>query len=194
MIPCNVSPTPVAKAFKVNWKKELTTPMGIAAGFAATAACGIVRVGAAEVVVFEFDVADWVMFLPGDVEIEGSEVAGLMIGMLFAESGAEESRIIPVLGSLTPKAFVFNDPAERTSLAALAAGVTEVAGVAGLNSTRFWPTEVVLKLRRYPSAIKFGFVPDRTSMRTRAKAIKDVTKGNRAEGRNLIDDILASQK
>ena len=144
MIPCNVSPTPVAKAFRVNWKRELITPMGIAAGFAATVACGMVRVGAAEVVVFEFDVADWVMFLLGDVEIEGSEVAELMIGMLFAESGAEESRIIPVLGSLAPKASVFNNPAERTSLAALAAGVTEVAGVAGLNSTRFWPTEVVL--------------------------------------------------
>ena len=139
-----MSPTPVAKAFKVNWKRELTTPIGIAAGFAATVDCGIVRVGAAEVVVFEFDVADWVMFLLGDVEIEGSEVAELMIGMLSAESGAEESRIIPALGSLAPKAFVFDNPAERTSLAALAAGVTEVAGVAGLNSTRFWPTEVVL--------------------------------------------------
>jgi hypothetical protein len=112
VIPFNVSSTPVAKAFKVNWKRELTTPMGIAAGFAATAACGMVRVGAAEVVVFEFDVADWVLFLLGDVEIEGSEVAGLMIRMLFVESGAEESRIIPVLGSLAPKAFVPNNPAE----------------------------------------------------------------------------------
>jgi hypothetical protein len=72
----------------------------------------MVRVGAAEVVVFEFDVADWVMFLLGDVEIEGSEVAELMIGILFAESGVEESRIIPVLGSLASKAFVFNNPAE----------------------------------------------------------------------------------
>lgn len=42
--------------------------------------------------------------------------------------------------------------------------------------------------------MEFGFVPDKTSTRTRAKAIEEKTKGKRAESRNLSNDILASQR
>ena len=76
------------------------------------------------------------MFLLGAAEFGDSEVPELEIAVLFAESRAEELTIIPVLDNLAPKAFVLNS-AERTSLAALAVGATEVTGVAGLISTRF---------------------------------------------------------
>src|SRR5258708_4243262 len=131
--------------------------MGIAAGFAATAACGIVRVGTAADVEFKFDVADCVMFLFGAVETEEFKFAGHVIAVLeFAEFGAGELRTIDrleiKLESLVPSVFALNSSAERTSLAAFVAGVTEVAGAAGLNSTRFWPTEVVLNCEYMYSA------------------------------------------
>lgn len=77
------------------------------------------------------------------VESEEFKLAGLVIAVLerFAEFKADVLRTIDRLeitfDSLAPSAFVFNTSAKRTSRAAFAAGVTEVAGVAGLNSTRF---------------------------------------------------------
>jgi len=53
--------------------------MGIAAG-STTAACGIVRVGAA--VEFEFDVADCVMFLFDAAEVEEFKFVELVIEVL----------------------------------------------------------------------------------------------------------------
>ena len=55
----------------------------------------------------------------------------------------------------------------------------------------------LLTLRRKPSGIDSGFVPEKTNMSTRAKATDERTKGKKAEGRNFIElsaDILASQK
>jgi hypothetical protein len=72
-----------------------------------------------------------------------------VIAGLFVESGVEELIIIPVLDSLAPKAFVLDKSAERTSLAGLAVGAVDIAGVAGLNSTKFWPTEVVLNFEHH---------------------------------------------
>ena len=61
--------------------------MGIAAGFT-TAACGIVRVGAAADVEFEFAVADCVMFLFDAAEVEEFRFIGLVIEVLgFAAFG-----------------------------------------------------------------------------------------------------------
>lgn len=105
--------------------------MGIAAGFDGTAACGITRVGAVEDVEFEFDVADIEMFTFGEVEMEVLE---------FDELKTAELAIID-------RPEIRFDSAVRTSLTAFAAGVAVVAGAAGLISTRFRPTEVVLNCR-----------------------------------------------
>lgn len=126
--------------------------MGIAVEFADTAACGITSVGAAEVVEFEFDVADIEMFAFGEAEIEEFKFVELEIDVLeFVELGTEELAIIDPLeikvDTLSRNVFNFNISAERTSLAAFAADAAVVAGVAGLNSTKFWPTEVVLNCR-----------------------------------------------
>lgn len=126
--------------------------MGIAAGFADTAACGITSVGAAEVVEFEFDVADIEMFAFAEAEIEEFKFVELEIDVLeFVELGTEELAIIDPLeikvDTRSRNVFKFNISAERTSLAAFAVDAAVVAGVAGLNSTKFWPTEVVLNCR-----------------------------------------------
>jgi hypothetical protein len=122
----------------------------MADGFAAVAACGITRVGTVEDDVFELAVADWETFTFGEAELEEFKFGEFEADMLeFAET--EELAIIDrleiELDNLAASIFIFGNSAERTSLPAFAAGVTEVAGVAGLNCTRFWPRFVVLNCK-----------------------------------------------
>ena len=88
------------------------TAMGIAAGFT-TAAWGIVRVGAAADVEFEFDVADCVMFLFDAAEVEEFRLVELVIEVLeFAAFGLDWFKTIErleiKLANLAPNAFVRN--------------------------------------------------------------------------------------
>lgn len=92
--------------------------MGIAAGFGVPEVCGIARTGGDDDVEVEFEVADIEMFTFGEPEIDEFEFVGVEMDVL-----------------------------EPISLTEFAAGLVVVAGVAGLNCTRFWPNEVVLNYR-----------------------------------------------
>jgi hypothetical protein len=123
--------------------------MGIAPGASETAACGITRVGAAEDVVFEFDVAACEMFALGAVEIEEFKFGELDMEVLaLVESGevAMIDRFEIKFESLAPNPSA-STSAERTSRAAFAAGVADVTALAGLIWMRFLPTLVVLNCR-----------------------------------------------
>ena len=116
------------------------SPIGIAIGVVGPATCGMARVGAVEddEFVFEFDVAEVVIFKLGEVEFEVSGFLELKTFKLVMD-----------------RFEVKLDSADRTSRAAFVADATAagdatgVAGLIGLISTRFWPTEVVLNYKYY---------------------------------------------
>lgn len=124
--------------------------MGIAPGTSDTAACGRTRVGVAEDVVFEFDVADCETFALGAVEIEEFKFGELDMEVLaLVETGecAMIDRFEIKFASLAPNTSASSTSAERTSRAAFAAGAADVNALAGLNWMRFLPTLVVLNCR-----------------------------------------------
>jgi hypothetical protein len=110
----------------------------------------MVRVGAAAVVEFEFDIADCVMLLFDVAGIEEFKFVGGVIEVLEFAAFEDEALITIDPAEITlvnfpPNAFVRSSATAFTSRAEfVAAGVAEVAGEIGLNSTRFLPTLVVL--------------------------------------------------
>jgi hypothetical protein len=105
-----------------------------------TAACGITTVGAAQDVVFEFDVADYDMFALGAVEIEEFKFGEFDIEVLaLVETGefATTDLFEIKFENLAPNVSAPNTLAERTSRALFTGGVADVTALARLNWMKY---------------------------------------------------------